>query len=1056
MPTSLPIVRYGLFGAAALSVALAACGGGGGGGSSVAGGGGVTPGQGSGCTVEVKSGFSGAGPIDANGLEGEGEGGDGGDGGGGGDGGDGGGIGAGGSLGQFRDTVVEVRDPTNGTVLGTGITDSVKGMVTLTPCDRNGALEVAFIGGNGATYFDEARKAFVPFPAGRELRVRVSKATQDFIGITPYTEAATSLSQEGESAGSVSLKTISQDIDESNQKIASILADQLPGVYRSSTADGRFEITGLPVVLNEQNVDQPGTLTDNNRGRYGAANAGLAVLAGTFLADDPTPALTVAGQLGRDLTDGKLDMVDANGCSMVSGSAANGSCADDAGDIAYTYETLWRAKTVATSVASQQAGDQSLAAKNAFVAVYRMAAKRSYESCAFPRGAGICEPLLRVTTAAQTVRLDSRGRLTLSRTMTAPFGDQLRFITATVEDLEVAGEYVEVKVGSRGEVIALSRDRSAFMYIDPLQVYLVTGEEPMTGDGLNLVNNVLDTTIRTVQSRRIAVIAPGVTNARVASFTPSPAARRFLDEPIGQGPAFLYLLPNGALRGVRPGAASGSFEARWGAPQQVALPAPARLTTVVYDKFALPAHEAAYGPAPSAAVALPYGGPRRLYGLNRSGKVMAWLEGASAQGRVLDIPGRVVQLVAEARAGAFALNSEGKVYWVNADQAFATDAGLDGRTQTAFARRFALNAVQTISLPEKICWLARTEAVACETGNVYRWTESLVEFAQTPTEFNACGVGSAGAITAATVDVTEVGTGISAPVKVNLATDIGPVWRLNSADEFGYERRGAFREVCSVDGLRYLGVNGKETDQAGAEGRRSIADTKITFNGEEVSFITGRQLTTALESANQAFTSNGGPATLASTGPVGFEASLDMRAQAGQQVISHRTVVTEPERLAVANVINAERPELSIFGQYQRADGSAALDLTSVLDETNNRQITLTGELRSWSDGDNIPLNVVGLGEWQASDPQAGCGTACTDERGQNQLWQVLILPTNDSEDVYGFRLCWRIRTEQEVTANIRFACTKHDNDGQYIGVSMTDRVLRRDGRLDLVDFLHF
>ncbi len=1041
MPQLAPSICSRLWMPALLSVLLAACGGGGGG-TEVAGGG-----SNENCEIDVKSGFIGNGPTDQNGTEGEG-------GDGAGDGGDGGGgIGAGGSLGQFRNTKVIVRDPVSGKVLGEGVTDNEKGMVTLTPCSPEAPLEVAFVGGADATYFDEAKKAFVPFGPGRELRVRVSNATRGFIGVTPYTEAAVRLTafQEGEASigpGGVNTKVVTKGIDDSNRQVASILADQLPGVYRSSDAGGRFEITGLPVILNDQNVDSPGTLTDNNRGRYGAANAGLAVLAGTFLADDPTPALTVSEQLARDLSDGKLDLVDSNGCSIASGSTASG-CGPDTADIGYTYETLWRAKTVATSQASQSAGDQSLASKRAFVAVYRIASNKAYRSCAFPNG--VCIPLLRATNVQQTVSLDSSGRLTLKRGMTAPFGDQLRFITAETDEVRVDGEFVEVKVGSRGEVIALTRDRSEFVYIDPLRVYEVTGQEQL--ENFQLVDDVLTRRLQELQLRRIPVTVPGISNPRVASFTPSPGARVFLDNSAGVPPAFLYLLPNGLLRAVRPAAAEGSFQERWGAPQQTNMSAPARLSSVVYDKYAPPGFESAYGPAPGNPVVLPYRGPRRLYGLTRQGKVTTWLEGAQAAGRQLDVPGRVVQIVAEATSSVVALNSDGKVFWLNPDQAFNASTEIDGRGQTDFPRRFALNTVQAIDIPEKICWLARAEAVACESGNVYRWTEDLLDFVQEPTRFNACGVGSAGQITDQTVDVAKVGRGISGASRVNLATDIGAIWRLNAADEFTYERRGTFRETCQIDGIRYLGVNGKETDQGGAEGRRSIATTKapfpnLPFGETEANFITGLQLRTAFESANAAFAANGA-SRQESTGPLGLTASVEVRAQPGQGVISHIT------RVRGGQGATETRPDLTVLGNYQSSGGSSSVQLTRVNDETVGRAIAITGGPVSWSDNDNIILGLRPLGEWQLLEPNAGCGD-CRDEREQSRRTQAMILPTVDSEDQYAFKLCFRIRVEGRETADIRFACTKHDNDGQFTGISMTDRVLFSDGSLSLVDFMHF
>jgi len=1042
---------------------LVACGGGGGDGDGDGGGGTGNPApivsDDPNCRIEVKSGFSGATPQDGNGLAlNEGQGGGFGDGGG--SDGAGEGIGAGGSLGQFRNTRVIVTNLANSEQTGTGVTDTDKGMVSLKLCDINQEHEVAFIGGEGANYFDEARKQFVLFPEGQQLRTQVIVAeTRGFIGVTPYTEAATRLNevQEGQasrSPGSAGPKAVTKAIDDANRTVASILADQLPGVYRASDDGGRFDITGLPVVLNDQNVEQPGTLTDNNRGRYGAANAGFAVLAGTFLSDDPTPALTISEQLARDLTDGRLDMVDNSGCSIVGGKAAAGGCAADDGDIGYTYETLWRGKTVATGLATSQAGDASLRDKRAFVAVYRVAARRTYESCAFPNGT--CEPLLRATNANQTVSLDSSGRLTISRGLSAPFGDQLRFVSRESGERQIDGTFVEVKVGSRGEVIALTRDRDAFVYIDPLEVYEVTGQEPLTGNGLDLPagNDPLVAAINNVQTRRIDIVANGVTNPRAASFTPSPGARVYRDGANGVAPAFLYLLPNGQLRAVSPSAQTGSFNARWGNPTQFDLPQPEKLTAVVYDKYAVPGLVDAYGPAPTQATVLPYRGPRRLYGLTRTGTVRTWLEGAAAPGVELAVPGRVVQIVAEAKAGVYALNSEGNVFWLNPDQVFNTTNDVDGRAQANPPRRFALNSVQPVAIAEKVCWISRAEAVACETGRVYRWDEQLVNFVSDPTQFNACGFGSAGEITGSTADIARVSTGISSASPVDIAADIGAIWRLNAADEFVYERSGAFRESCQVDGVRYLGVNGSETDEAGAEGLRSIASTRASFtrNGTtfEAPYVTGRQLRVAFESASAAFAANGA-AERPSTGPVGSTASIALAANAGQGSFSHRTTVSSGQGITIS------RPTMRIEGAYSSGGGSSSIDISQMIDETSGRSLSVAGSSRSWTDDELIALNQIPLGEWQVSDPNSDC-TNCVDERGQSQVSQTLILPTNDAADQYGFRVCFRLRMETPRTgsADIRFACTQHDNAGQYRGtVTMTDRVLNSSGTLDLIDFNH-
>ena len=1057
----------------AASLALAACGGGGGSSGGVTGDppvGGAGPdgapppvivGSDGECLRLVEAGYNGPG-IDETGVnQGEGGGfGDGGGDGGGGDGG-GGGIGVGGGLGQFRNTPVEIRNPVDGSLIATGRTDTRLGMVTVKLCGYAGPLEVVFKGAADAQYFDEAKKAFVPFPEGSALRARVPDVQRRFIGATPYTEAAVRLDDlqaVGKSLDDArSAKAVTKTITDSNQRVAAILSDQLPGIYRSSRAGGRFEITGLPVVLNDDNVEQRGTFPDNDRGRYGAANAALGLLAGTYLAGDPTPALTAAEQFARDLSDGRLDLVDVNGCSVASTPAA---CAGERGvPIAYTYETLWRAKSVATGQASLQAGDDSLAAKVAPVASFTFRTKKSYQSCAFPRGAALCDPLLRVTEADQTVELDSRGRLRITRGMSAPFGDQLRFITAQ-HTQQIDGDFVEVKVGTQGDVVALNRARTGFLYIEPLEIYEVTGRERL--QNFALPDDELGQAVRRVQSMRIPIDGSDA-NARVANFVPSPAARSYLDGTAGVPPAFLFVQADGNLRGVRPTVATGTFQQRWGSPQVVSLPSPDPLLAVVYDRFVPPAFVPAYGTAPTQTVSLPWNGPRRLYGLTRSGKVKTWLEGRDAPGQLLDVPGVVVQLGAESRAGVYALNSDGQVWWINADQAHAgTDPVINEQGSLgAYTRRFPLHSVQPVPLPERICWIARTGAVACDTGAVYKWGETLAALRHAPTSLPVCGAPPQALPPAGTVDSVDVPRAIEPALKVALTDTTGPIWRLNAAEAFRFERRGTFRQTCEVAGVQFLGVQGNVVDEDAAEGRRSIADTRTTFtiNGQSIqaNYITGQQLTRALQSASAALAGLNGGEAIESTGPTGFTARLSFQASPGDRTFTHATrVIGPPPTPGAAGPGPNTRPDIVVRGVLQRNGSSTSIEADTMTDATTQRTVTLGGNARSWNDDDLIPLAVSPVGEWQFIDQQAGCQQGCTDERGQDRRWQAMLLGTLETESVYGFRMCWRLRVENASTADIRFACTRHDNQGDYRGITMTDRVLTPDGRLDLIDFGHF
>jgi hypothetical protein len=998
--------------------ALSACGGGG---SS-------TPGD---CTPSVATGFAG--------LINTGDG-DGGAGGGGGIG--EGGVGVGGSLGQFRGALVAVTDQ-RGALIGEAVTDDQRGLVTVKLCDYAVPITAEVRGRDGATYFDEATGQAEPFPPGKRLRVRVASVT-NHIGVTPFTEAAVQLME----ASGVSS---ADQITAANQRIGRVLSDQVPGIFRPPSPTGGFgeiDITRLPRILNEDNARTAGTLPDTPGGRYGAVNAGFSRAAGSFLVGDPTPALTGAEQLAADLADGKLDL--------------QGLAGPVAGDRppAYTYESLWRAKTVGSGLTTEEAGDETLKAKNAPVAQYYFSVSRTYQSCSFATGS--CTPLVRRTDGSQLVELDSKGQLSIRRVLVATMGPQLRFITAR-HVVDLPGTFVEARIGTQGEVVALRQDRASFLYIDAMQLYEVKGDEPVDYDPAieDFVdrNGVLMAAATTVDTQVVPVAAVGA-NLRVVTYENSPSARTFQDGEAGIAPAFVAVLTDGSLRGIRPSSASGSFAQRWGAPQWIQLPVPEPLQSVVYDKFVPPAHDAAYGSAPKSEPRLPFSGPRRLYGLTRKGEVKVWLEGRQASGRALAIPGKVVQLAAESKASVYALTADGQVFWVNADQAHQAAAGemLTERPMAQYPRPFALNHVQpVIALADKpICWVANDIAVVCGTGEVLRWEEIGATLDATPDlSFSFCGATTGVSTTGRPLrDEAYVSGGLRPVLPAQTPPGLGPVWRVNSVAEFQLNRQGDFRQSCRIEGVRFLGVNGRTADQATTEGRRSIATDLVPLpdgrGGTALSaYITGRELRQGLSGALALFAQ--GSAALPSTSPAGYFASLQISSpQSG--ALSYLSVLSGPVD------IGQTRPPVLLTGSYLPAPGgTSSLQIAQVTDQAEPRTVNLAGNSRTWNDEQRFRLGSETIAEWQFSpDPQAGCGEGCRDERGQLARWQVLLLASTDRADPYVYSLCFRIRIEKAATANIRFICTRHGQDGAALGFNLTDRTLRPDGLLELVDFQLF
>lgn len=785
-------VRARLLFLACFGLVVAACGGGGSSGGPV--------GPDRACRGSVEKGFAGVASIGVN----EGQGGGGGDGVG--DGGGDGGIGVGGALGQFRNVKVTAIDPRTDAVIAEGETDAEFGMATVRLCENYaGPLELVFEGQTGAEYFDEAVGAYVPLPVGRQIRVRTTDVTRSYIGATPYTEAAVQLDKAqlaGASQGTLEPKAVEKSIADANEQVAKILADQLPGIYRATGVSDRFDITGLPIALNDQNANTPGTLVDSNRGRYGAANAGLSKLAGTFLPNDPTPSLTIASQLALDLADGKLDLVGADGCS-VGGKACEG---DFGTPLAYSYETLWRAKTVATGLTTSSAGDASLSAKAAPIAEYSSSLQKVYTAAECRRFNGdACNAFITRTDAGQIVRLDHRGELKVERSISAGFAPDINWLVDIVERGTIAGTYVEAKVGNRGEIVAVRQDRAGLIYLPPIKLYEVNGREASRAQA----TEALQASIRSFGRVEIPMV-----EGRVLNVTLAPTDRTVAS---GGKPDFLVTRSDGVIESIGIDAA--------GRVNRRVLPFNLPAINVVFDKFNPPALDAAYGPAGTDIGVRPWFGPRRLFVLSRRGQVRVLLEdNGGANGVQLAIAGRVVQLAAESKTGVYALNSDGQVFWLNADQA--------GR---------ALHTVVPIAIPERICWIARHEAVACDTGTVFSWEELNSDLF-----FRAPDVAAT-----ATPDLTYVPTDVGTAQPVDLGASATRIWRLNSVQEFAVKSR----RTGSIDtrGIRYLAVNGSAPidPDAVAAGARNLQTSRcqIADSAGPVPYIEGWQLRRALKAS---------------------------------------------------------------------------------------------------------------------------------------------------------------------------------------------------------------
>ncbi len=211
-----------------------------------------------------------------------------------------GGVGAGGDFGQFRNALMVVKYP-DGTPVGNGqaLTDTASGMVTIkTRKGYQGPLYLELRGAANASYYEEGKDTFVPFPADKVIRVWIPKIDKN-IGLTPFTEAAYRLLTEGstaeKAAGAIPTAT---EIAAANNKIRALLNQQFPTVLAVD------DITRLPFI---KSPTVQGQISTNPRGIYGLVNGAFSKQAAMFNPGETAPTLAAIAQLSEDLLDGRLD-----------------------------------------------------------------------------------------------------------------------------------------------------------------------------------------------------------------------------------------------------------------------------------------------------------------------------------------------------------------------------------------------------------------------------------------------------------------------------------------------------------------------------------------------------------------------------------------------------------------------------------------------------------------------------------------------------------------------------------------------------------------------------
>ena len=214
-----------------------------------------------------------------------------------------GGVGGGGDFGQFRNALVIVKLK-DGTVLGSAKTDPNNGMVTIYPGKTyQGPLYLELRGSADATYYEEGKDTYVPFPEGAVVRAIVPKIDKN-IGITIITDAAYRLLTEGATPVAGIAAATPAQITAANNTVRDIVNQQFPKALEVT------DITRLPFIKSAtvgKTLPVNSTSAEGKRGVYGLVSGAFSKQAAMFNANDAAPTLSALKQLGEDLRDGKLD-----------------------------------------------------------------------------------------------------------------------------------------------------------------------------------------------------------------------------------------------------------------------------------------------------------------------------------------------------------------------------------------------------------------------------------------------------------------------------------------------------------------------------------------------------------------------------------------------------------------------------------------------------------------------------------------------------------------------------------------------------------------------------
>jgi hypothetical protein len=266
-------------------------------------------------------------PYEFNGGDAGAAGGDGGTSGGG----DGDGVGAGGGLGKTLQVQIAAARTADGASLGAALTGATSGLVRIKAAPGTAPVLLTLSGTDTGRYFDEGRNALVPYGADQPpLHALVTEFDQH-LGVTALTEAAYRYAinhfvvdpdavrrgvvplRRSATAAEISRLTPAQ-IRQAHEAIRAEINRALPDRYQL------ISIATLPTPVDGNSGR--GTITNNRYGIIQAVTGGLAIVAARFDNTLDRPALSIAGQLADDLTDGVVDGRRLDGSSVFTNTRA--------------------------------------------------------------------------------------------------------------------------------------------------------------------------------------------------------------------------------------------------------------------------------------------------------------------------------------------------------------------------------------------------------------------------------------------------------------------------------------------------------------------------------------------------------------------------------------------------------------------------------------------------------------------------------------------------------------------------------------------------------------